>query len=94
LAALLQALPADGLLVALDKDASTMAVAQRYWEKAGVAHKVRLRGVIWLVVLRGLLLRTMSALSCGGMECVCMTNCWEGVQSQTGPSGGFVITCW
>eukprot|EP00878_Enallax_costatus_P038086 GHUV01043237.1.p1 GENE.GHUV01043237.1~~GHUV01043237.1.p1 ORF type:complete len:214 (+),score=24.61 GHUV01043237.1:466-1107(+) len=34
------ALPDDGRLVAFDRDAKTMAVAQRYWEKAGVAHKV------------------------------------------------------
>lgn len=34
------ALPADGQLYAFDRDPGTMAVAQRYWEAAGVAHKV------------------------------------------------------
>jgi hypothetical protein len=33
-------LPPDGRLFALDRDASTMAVAQRYWAQAGVADKV------------------------------------------------------
>jgi predicted O-methyltransferase YrrM len=33
-------LPPDGRLLAFDRDAKTMAVAQRYWEAAGVADKV------------------------------------------------------
>lgn len=36
-----QALPPGGKLVALDKDAGTMAMAKRYWQEAGVADKVR-----------------------------------------------------
>jgi hypothetical protein len=35
------ALPPDGRLVAFDRDAKTMAVAQKYWQLAGVADKVR-----------------------------------------------------
>ncbi|KAJ9522099.1 hypothetical protein QJQ45_005183 [Haematococcus lacustris] len=35
-----QALPEDGHLLALDVDERTMAVARKYWELAGVAHKV------------------------------------------------------
>jgi predicted O-methyltransferase YrrM len=35
------ALPADGSLVACDVDEKTMEVARRYWEKAGVAGRVR-----------------------------------------------------
>lgn len=34
------ALPPDGRLVAFDRDAKTMEVAQRYWQLAGVADKV------------------------------------------------------
>ncbi len=37
------ALPEDGKLVALDVDEETAKVAQRYWERAGVDHKVELR---------------------------------------------------
>ncbi|MEN9235717.1 MAG: class I SAM-dependent methyltransferase [Gloeomargarita sp. GMQP_bins_25] len=37
------ALPADGRLVACDIDPETTQVARRYWEKAGVAHKIDLR---------------------------------------------------
>lgn len=37
------ALPDDGRLVACDVDATTTAVARRYWETAGVAHKIDLR---------------------------------------------------
>ena len=33
-------LPADGVLVALDRDEAALALARRYWEAAGVAHKV------------------------------------------------------
>ncbi|KAF8066258.1 mdmC [Scenedesmus sp. PABB004] len=35
------ALPPDGELVALDRDADSMAVAQRYWDAAGVGGVVR-----------------------------------------------------
>lgn len=35
-----QALPEDGKLIALDKDERSMAVARKYWDKAGVRHKV------------------------------------------------------
>eukprot|EP00879_Flechtneria_rotunda_P028167 GHRR01030249.1.p1 GENE.GHRR01030249.1~~GHRR01030249.1.p1 ORF type:complete len:181 (+),score=58.33 GHRR01030249.1:444-986(+) len=34
------ALPESGKLVAFDKEPTTMEVAQKYWDKAGVAHKV------------------------------------------------------
>ena len=34
------ALPDDGLVVALDRDEKSMAVARRYWDTAGVAGKV------------------------------------------------------
>lgn len=33
------ALPAGGRLYALDRDPKTLAVAQRYWDAAGVADK-------------------------------------------------------
>ena len=36
----LQALPPDGRLVALDRDAGTMAVAEKHWRLAGVHTKV------------------------------------------------------
>ncbi len=36
-------LPADGQLVACDVDADWTATARRYWEEAGVAHKIDLR---------------------------------------------------
>jgi predicted O-methyltransferase YrrM len=35
-------LPADGLLVACDVDPVTSAIATRYWDAAGVRHKVQL----------------------------------------------------
>jgi len=38
-----QSLPADGLLVALDVSEEWTSIARRYWEEAGVAHKVDLR---------------------------------------------------
>lgn len=41
--AMAMALPEDGKLFALDKDALAMSVAQKYWEKAGVRHKVEER---------------------------------------------------
>lgn len=33
-------MPPDGRLVALDKDDRSMEVAKRYWQAAGVSHKV------------------------------------------------------
>ncbi len=39
-----QALPEDGQLVACDRDARAMDIARKYWQQAGVAHKVRCRG--------------------------------------------------
>jgi predicted O-methyltransferase YrrM len=33
-------LPEDGHITTLDRDARTVAVAQQYWEKAGIAHKI------------------------------------------------------
>ena len=41
--AVAEALPNDGLLVACDINVDTTAIAQRYWQQAGVAHKVDLR---------------------------------------------------
>lgn len=41
--AVAEALPGDGLLVACDINADTTAIAQRYWQQAGVAHKIDLR---------------------------------------------------
>ncbi len=41
--AVAEALPDDGLLVACDINVETTAIAQRYWQQAGVAHKVDLR---------------------------------------------------
>ena len=41
--AVAEALPNDGLLVACDINVETTAIAQRYWQQAGVAHKVDLR---------------------------------------------------
>ena len=40
--AMAQALPPDGRLVACDRDPKSLALAQEYWERAGVADKVRL----------------------------------------------------
>ena len=37
------AMPHDGLIVACDVNAAFTAVAQRYWNEAGVAHKIDLR---------------------------------------------------
>src|SRR5918999_597553 len=36
-------LPDDGSLVCLDVDADSTAVARRYWERAGVSHRIELR---------------------------------------------------
>jgi caffeoyl-CoA O-methyltransferase len=41
--AVARALPDEGELFACDTDAETTATAQAYWERAGVAHKVKLR---------------------------------------------------
>ncbi len=38
-----RALPADGKLLCCDVSAEWTAIARRYWEKAGVAHKVTLK---------------------------------------------------
>jgi len=40
--AVAEALPDDGLLVACDINAETTAIAQRYWQQAGVVHKIDL----------------------------------------------------
>ena len=37
------ALPADGQLIACDVDERWTAIARRYWEEAGVAHKISLK---------------------------------------------------
>lgn len=39
------ALPADGVVVTCDRNAETMAIAQRFWEEAGMGHKVRGRAL-------------------------------------------------
>jgi len=36
------ALPEDGTLIACDINSDTTAIARRYWEKAGIANKIRL----------------------------------------------------
>ncbi len=41
--AMAMALPKDGILVACDKSEEYTSVARRYWELAGVSHKVDLR---------------------------------------------------
>lgn len=42
------ALPQDGRLVAFDRDAKTMEVAQKHWQLAGVADKVC--KCVWIVL--------------------------------------------
>lgn len=37
------AIPAEGRIVACDKDETWTTIAQRYWQEAGVAHKIDLR---------------------------------------------------
>jgi caffeoyl-CoA O-methyltransferase len=41
--AIARGLPADGRLIACDISREWTAIAQRYWERAGVAHKIELR---------------------------------------------------
>ena len=36
-------MPADGSLLCLDVDAESTAIARRYWERAGVSHRIELR---------------------------------------------------
>ncbi len=36
-------LPADGSLLCLDVDPESTAIARRYWERAGVSHRIELR---------------------------------------------------
>ncbi len=52
------ALPDEGTIVACDVDKDWTAIARRYWERAGVAHKVDLR--------LGEALGTLDALIAGG----------------------------
>jgi caffeoyl-CoA O-methyltransferase len=35
-------LPEDGVLIACDIDANVTRIAERYWQRAGVAHKIQL----------------------------------------------------
>lgn len=49
------ALPDDGCIVACDISAEYTHIARRYWEKAGVAHKIALRLAPALETLDGLL---------------------------------------
>lgn len=37
------ALPASGIVIACDRDPESTAIARRYWELAGVSHKIDLR---------------------------------------------------
>lgn len=55
------ALPAEGRMVACDVSAAATAIAQKYWQQAGVAHKIDLRIAPALDTLQGLL-----ALGSGG----------------------------
>lgn len=41
------ALPPGSTLLACDRDPRAMALAREYWDKAGVADKVRGRGGSW-----------------------------------------------
>jgi caffeoyl-CoA O-methyltransferase len=49
-----RALPADGKLICCDINEEWTAIARRYWEKAGVAHKIDLRLGPALATLRAL----------------------------------------
>jgi caffeoyl-CoA O-methyltransferase len=49
-----RALPSDGKLLCCDVNLEWTAIARRYWEKAGVAHKVTLKVGPALDTLRGL----------------------------------------
>jgi len=49
------ALPPDGKIIACDVSEEYTAIARRYWEKAGVAHKIDLRIAPALETLDGLL---------------------------------------
>jgi caffeoyl-CoA O-methyltransferase len=49
------ALPADGEIVACDVSEEYTSVARRYWQEAGVAHKIQLRLGPAVDTLRGLL---------------------------------------
>ncbi len=53
--AVADALPDDGLLIACDINADTAAIAQRYWQQAGVDHKIDLRLAPAAETLRALL---------------------------------------
>ncbi len=49
------ALPEDGRIIACDVNAETTGLARRYWQEAGVAHKIDLRLAPAADTLRGLL---------------------------------------
>lgn len=49
------ALPPDGTIIACDMNAEWTAIARRYWEAAGVAHKIDLRLAPALETLDGLI---------------------------------------
>lgn len=54
------ALPDDGRLVALDIDPEATAIARRYWNEAGVAHKIELK--------IGPALESLDAMVLGGQD--------------------------
>jgi caffeoyl-CoA O-methyltransferase len=53
--AIARGLPADGRLIACDISREWTTIAQRYWERAGVAHKIELRLAPALDTLRSLI---------------------------------------
>eukprot|EP00252_Welwitschia_mirabilis_P008744 TRINITY_DN20872_c0_g1_i2.p1 TRINITY_DN20872_c0_g1~~TRINITY_DN20872_c0_g1_i2.p1 ORF type:complete len:236 (+),score=22.16 TRINITY_DN20872_c0_g1_i2:92-709(+) len=53
--AIAMALPASGRLVACDRDAKYLEVAKRYYERAGVQHKVDVRHGLALHILKEML---------------------------------------
>lgn len=63
------ALPPDGRLVAFDRDAKTMAVAQKYWQLAGVSDKVRTRPGLYGI--KPWQLQTLFKLSLGLQAVAC-----------------------